>query len=464
MIDELELVRNFIDATVGPEPNVELARQRLVAAIEIENCGVSTGWAPLPRPRRRATRRTRLAISSLAVVGVAAALVALLAGAPPTPHLAPRVAAKPFPSHLSVGGQLRLLADRAGEQPIPHLQPGQALATQADLSVAASVNNGAAQATIDLSVHKLSAATGETCVTLAAQPAQFSSPAAQAAWLDLGLLVTPKPSTATQCLQAGSGGTPPDAITGAGHVIDVSSLPTQSDNLTRELETGTTGIPALDQLTADEAAPNRGFQRAAMLLIGPIVGATPQFNASLFQAIAMLPGVTALGPTATHNGQMGQGFASGPGTGQSAIVVDPSTARLLEVQALDDSGSLASIATNYLGGGLMTVNQYSAQLLWLDPIGPPSVVSTSNLPAGSPVYVFATFKGGLPYMDANQRIHDLALPYFKYFTSISSGTTNPEDPTAPYVFQWSFARPGPIVDQFIQTLRASGFFASVNEV
>jgi hypothetical protein len=201
-----------------------------------------------------------------------------------------------------------------------------------------------------------------------------------------------------------------------------------------------------------------------MLLIGPTVRSTPQFDAALYQAIALLPGVTALGPIATHDGQTGQGYASGPGSGQSTIVVNPSTGQLLEVRGLDDSGSLSSIAINYLGGGPMLVNEYSDQLQWLDPIGPPSVIGLSDLPAGLPVYVFATTKPGLSYTQALTAVHDVAQPYFRFFKSSESQNADPSIPNSPDVFQWSFAGPASVVSQFMQTLRVSGLFASVSEI
>ncbi|HEX7459043.1 MAG TPA: hypothetical protein VF279_00345, partial [Acidimicrobiales bacterium] len=193
-------------------------------------------------------------------------------------------------------------------------------------------------------------------------------------------------------------------------------------------------------------------------------GATPQFESTLYQAIALLPGVAALGPVTTHDGASGQGFASGPGSGQSTIVVDPTTGQLLEVQSLDDSDSLSSIAGNYLGAGALRVNEYSAQLQWLDPVGAPSVIGLSDLPAGLPVYVFATTKPGLTYDEALLPVHRVAQPYFSSFTSISSEFTVQSDPNAPGIFQWSFAGPGPVVDRFMRTLRASGLFASVSKI
>jgi hypothetical protein len=465
MIDELELLRRHMDATVDSNPNLEAMRQRLGEAIEEDSKSHVVGRRRFVGSRAKPLlRRTALSLGGLVAVGIAAALVAvLLLSASPVPRSTPRATTRPFPSHLSVGDQLRLVADRAAEQPIPQLQSNQALYTHADLSVVATVNNGAAAATIELSVQKLSTPTGQTCTTLSAQPAQFASPAAQAAWKGLDLGITPSPPTASQCLQGG-GATPPDAITGAGQLINVSALPVDPGALARELEAGSTGISALDELLPDRAAPNPGFQRAAVLLIGPTLGATPQFDAALYQAIALLPGVTALGPITTHDGQRGQGFASGPGSGQSTIVVDPTTGQLLEVQGLDDSDSLTSIAGNYLGSGPPMVTSYGAQLQWLDPIGSPSVKSASDLPAGLPIYVLATMKPGLTYDQALQPVRQLARPYFSYFTSDASSVSDPSNPNSPALFEWSFAGPAPIVNNFIQMLQTSGMFASVSEI
>jgi hypothetical protein len=112
----------------------------------------------------------------------------------------------------------------------------------------------------------------------------------------------------------------------------------------------------------------------------------------------------------------------------------------------------------------MLVTQYSTQLQWLDPIGSPSVIGLSDLPAGMPVYVFATTKPGLSYIDALTAVHDVAQAYFSYFKSVEAGLTVPSKPNSPALFQWSFAGPGPVVDQFRQTLRGSGLFASISEI
>jgi RNA polymerase sigma factor (sigma-70 family) len=468
MIDELELIRRHVGATVDSEADLDPIRQRVVAAIREDGGADRMG-------RRRAVgvsrapnrRRATVLISGLAAAGVAAAVVAFLVVAPPSARQTPK-ATEAFPVHLSPGDQLRLIADRVADQPIPRPGSGQALSTQSTLSLVATVNNGAAQATIELSVQKLSTASGQTCTTLSAQPAQFASPAEQAAWNNLHLLATPNPPTASACLQSGDGATPPDAITGAGQLIDVSSLATDPSTLEQELENGTTGIAALDQLLPDQAAPNPGFQRAAMLLIGPTIGATEQFDAALYRAIALLPGVASLGSTTTHEGQTGQGYASGPGASQSTIVVNPSTGQLLEVRGLDDSDSLTSLATHYLGSGPMLVNAYSTQLQWLDPDGSPSVVELSNLPAGVPVFVFATTMTGVTYNETLSSVQALVEPYTKDLQSSGFQATHPTGSPSvaalQWSFQWSFAGPGPVVNEFLESLRGSGLFLTVSEL
>jgi hypothetical protein len=355
-----------------------------------------------------------------------------------------------------------MIADRVAAQPVPRLTDGQLLLTQAQLSVFASVNDGAAQATVPLSVQKWSTASGQTCTALTAQTAQFASAAQQSAWAGLGLRDLPQPSGSDQCLQ-GSAGTPPDAITGAGQVIDVSSLPTDPAALAQTLAASSTGIPALDQLTPDLAAPNPAFQRAAMLLIGPVTGATAQFDAALFQAIAFLPGVVALGPTTAHDGQAGQGYASGPGPGQTTIVVDPSDGRLLEVSGLDDSETLTGLAVNYLQGSPMQVFAYSTQLQWLDPVGTPAVVGFSALPPSMPTYVFAQAKPGVPVSQLTAVTGRLGLEYQRLTTSYDAWLPTPDEPDISPSFQWAF-RPAAPTGPMVQALKASGLFATVSVI
>jgi hypothetical protein len=455
MSEEVQLLRHYLDATVDPDHDLAAARG---AFLEEMDLGVAESQPEKTLAGRRTPwRRPRVLVTAMAVAAlIAALLIAVGSGS----HGPTGRTVTPPTMPAGAVAQLRLIADRAVDQPIPRLTDGQLLLTRADLSVAASVNNGAAQATIGLSVQKWSTATGQTCVALTAQPAQFASPTDQTAWTGLGLRTLPQPPTAYQCLQGG-GASPPDAITGAGEAIDVSSLPTDPSALAQELEASTTGIPALDQLTSDLAAPNLAFQRAAMILIGPVVGATAQFDSALYRAVALIPGVVALGTTPTHDGESGEGFASGPGSGQTTIVVDPMSGQLLEVSGLDDSDSLTAIAVNYLNGGPMQVDEYSAPLQWLDPVGSPTVVSESDLPTGLPTYVFAVAKSGVTVTQLEPLFMSLEREYANTISSFGEQSPGPPTSGSPVSWQWSFNAPPSGVTAFTQALQSSGLIQTV---
>jgi hypothetical protein len=108
----------------------------------------------------------------------------------------------------------------------------------------------------------------------------------------------------------------------------------------------------------------------------------------------------------------------------------------------------------------MLVDEYSAQLQWLDVVGLPSVMTQSDLPPGLPVYVFATTKPGLPCDPGLTCADHLVQGYSSVLTSIR-GRLNPDSTD---YYEWSLVGPHPIVDQFVQALRASGLFASVSEI
>jgi hypothetical protein len=454
MSEEIQLLRSYLDARVDPDHELGALRESLVRAIDLE---VERPMSQRARAGHKPPwRRPSVLVTSLAAAALIAALLVDINPGGNGP--AGRTSIAPATTHaLPVGAvaQLHLIADHVVDQSIPRLSDGQLFLTRADLSVAASVNNGAAQAVIPMSVEKWSTAAGQTCVALTAQSAQFASSSAQAAWTGLGLRTLPQPPTAYQCLQGG-GAAPPDAITGAGEAIDVSSLPTDPRALAQELEASTTGISALDQLTPDLAAPNLAFQRAAMILIGPVTGASAQFDSALFRAIALIPGVVALGTTPTHDGRSGQGFASGPGAGQTTIIVDPLSGQLLEVSGLDDSDSLTAIAGNYLGGGPFQVGQYSDVLQWLDPIGTPAVVSASQLPSDAPTYVLATANPGVTGEQLAQLGFDLGRQFFNSVTSNGGGGSTP-----PLTWEWSLNVPLSQASSFVEAVKASGLIQSV---
>ena len=173
MIDELDLLGEHIDRLVGPTPELEGARDRLLEAID------KSSTSP-DRHGRRQTNRRRVTELSLVVAAavIVLALVVSGSGRPTTP----KRSTPKFPVSLSAPAQLRLLADRVADQDVQAVGEGQLLLTQSQLSVAAQVNNGQASATVTLAVKKWSDSNGLSCVSITTQPAQFVSPQDQAAW------------------------------------------------------------------------------------------------------------------------------------------------------------------------------------------------------------------------------------------------------------------------------------------
>lgn len=455
MIDELDLLGEHIDRLVGPTPQLEGVRDRLLEAID------KSSTSP-DRHSRRQTNRRRVTELSL-VVAAAVIVLALVVSGNGRPTTPKRSTPK-FPVSLSAPAQLRLLADRVADQDVQAVGKGQLLLTQSQLSVAAEVNTGQATATVTVAVRKWSDSNGLSCVSITTQPAQFVSPQDQSAWVALGLLVTPSPQPITDCSGPGTADSPPDTITGSSQLIDVADLPTDPQALAQQLQAGKTGIPAVDDMLPDLGNPDIAFQRAAVLLVGPTVGATPQFKSALYQAIALLPGVTSIGTTTTHNGQTGVGFAVASPNGQAAIVVDPATGALIEIRNLEDSSALTSLAEHYVGGaGPFRVTNYATQLQWLDPVGQPQLVPQSALPSNVPVSIYAVAKSG----DSNQ-MFALDQSLQQQFGGPSAGGSGSSEgasgPGSPGAIEWSFVSKDAQFNQYLAEVNASGLFSEIDVI
>jgi hypothetical protein len=280
----------------------------------------------------------------------------------------------------------------------------------------------------------------------------------------LGLLVTPTPQPITDCSGPGTADSPPDTITGSSQLIDVADLPTDPGALAQQLQAGKTGIPAVDDMLPDSGNPDIAFQRAAVLLIGPTVGATPQFKSALYQAIALLPGVTSIGTTTTHNGQTGVGFAVSSPNGPAAIVVDPATGALIEIRNLEDSSALTSLAEHYVGNaGPLRITSYGTQLQWLDPVGQPQLVPQSDLPSDVPVSIYAVAKSG----DSSQ-MFALGQSLQRQFGGPSAGGSGSSEgatgPGSPGAIEWSFVNKDAQFNQYLAAINASGLFSQIDVI
>jgi len=372
MTVELELLGNYMHS--GRETPFDLARETEHFR-ELLDAEVSGGNA-VPRDRvggRAAPSRRRLAVLCSTGGAIAAAMLLGVLLVPTVGQHQPVAAA----------AALKKIAANARNQSVPQLSDGQLLYTSEQVSMFAQVSQVGstptpdAQATVGATVQQWTDKHGNSCISMTSGSAQFASPVNAAAWKAAGLLDSPSGQPETLCeVVAGQSTYNSDPAV----VINVSNLTTNPSVLAGELATGTTGIRAVDQRDSE-------ITRAAMLLIGPANGATPQITAAIYGALSTMPGLKALGQLTTHSGATGLGFAGTSFEGETTLIVDPATGALLEARNVVapllfwglGRGYLAPPPTPSIGteGG-----SYQITLQWLDPEGPPALVGSNALPAG----------------------------------------------------------------------------------
>ena len=462
-IDEMDALTRFMELAGDDGVDLEGARRRLHEAVA-GDAPVAIGSTRAPRGPRPSWRRLGAVAAALVAVAVVATSLTLTSSPSPGAHSAVHHVARTLP----VTQELALIANNTATRPVPRLGADQLLLTATRISVLATVNGQSAspvEATVAMTVKKWSNATGQSCTSITTAPAQFPTPADATGWQALGLLSVPAHLPVTGCASGGIGAGDPGAISGNAGVLDVTSLPSDPAALAHALETGTTGISALDQLFPDGAVSNVAFERAEVLLLGPTVGATPAFDAALYRAVALIPGVEGLGEVTTQGGQSGQGFSVASPQGPDVMVVDPTTGALLEARNIEDAGPLTSLATQYLGpsASLNNIRSYSATIQWLDPVGTPTVVDVDALPSDVPLDIFATAKASATtdeLLAFKQQLVE-ALGESDGGSSFSAGVA---DPSGQANLQWGFAGPTATFHEYLQAIEASDLFASVNVI
>ncbi len=335
-----------------------------------------------PRPRRVRPRRGRYRSHPLALLG--AGLVLLVAS------LLVLVASVGQRQPVAAAAQLRQIAARAAGRPVLRLGRDHWLLTRqvysTSLVVASARSHPAtrAQASVIVTDTQWSDSFGQACISSSSGPARFASSAAKTSWLSSGLSASPTGQPVAGCPNFVSADDANGFAAGIG-AVDVSTLPRSPSALARELRTATTGIEGLDQ---SPPGGDGGFEQAVALLIGPLTGTTPSFDAELYRALALLPGIEQLGPTTTQSGATGLGFSAGSGPDRSIIVVDPATGALLEARNVRTRTALydlAGIGQSFGSSNSVVVSDgfgnSFGKVDWVDPVGSPTVVDTGAIPS-----------------------------------------------------------------------------------
>jgi hypothetical protein len=290
---------------------------------------------------------------------------------------------------VSAAAELSHIAHIVAAQESPELLSGQSLYSERTAMVEFTFTNvnGVAvpdvRADFQLSIQTWTKADGYSAVGERLGTAQFASAAAQSAWVAAGLPV--QLSEAEQYFDS-QGGEGNPAVG-----LDVSSLPVDVTTLRALIEKGNTGIPEIDEVSP---GPHATAERVMLLLLGPDIGATPQFYSSLYQILSTVPGVDQLGTVTTHSGQTGEGFAvgtSGPTNEQERLIVNPTTGTLLEAQnvvfGLDSLSSSTPYATypmiqlvNRLAEPRTLGSSIPSSALWISATSTDQIVNDNTLP------------------------------------------------------------------------------------
>jgi hypothetical protein len=344
----------------------------------------------------------------------------------------------------AAASELHEIANHALRQSSPQLGQGQWLLTKENVTLFANIGSVGSKATPNaegtatLAISQWSNLTGQSYVSATGGPVTFASDANRTAWQAAGLLIVPNGLSNVSILQ------------GAG-AINVSNLPTNPAMLAQELSDGTTGIVALNQ-----AAPG-GLGQAAAILIGPTVGETPQLTSALYNALALMPGVTSLGNIETTSGRSGAGFSLGSA---GEVIVDPATGALLEAQNIRDQAFIG-LGRNYLSPQVsQDGSSGSIDIRQFVPIEAPTVAplpSGVTPPAGfgSSGTITATAKPGVTAAQIRTFYDSQIQPVWgKASVSLNNMLATP-------VVTFEFNESQAQVQGFASLLNSSGLFVSV---
>ncbi len=462
---DLDLVTDYLRADDPPPTDLARARSILDDAIraEVDELQPTDGApASMHRTRRRSKVRSRLVVAGLAAAVACAVLIVQVV---PTSDTHPPVAA---------AAQINRLADAV--QPAPPLRSGQWSSVQMTGEVLATVGSVGstktpdAQASIPLSFGVWSNSTGTTCTSQQFGTATFASPVNAQAWQSIGLIATPNNQPVTGCVagvQAASGGgmemTP----------IDVSHLTHDPATLAKDLESGTTGVPSVDQSERGASVPQDVFARLTVLIVGPTSGTWSGYRQEMLETMALLPGVISLGPMTAHSGSKGPAFSTpsvaevDPVTGATesesvspVVILDASTGALLEARNFSIP-VLQSAGQDFVGSPDAPVYtegvSYGISTTWIDPVGGPSVVDQAQLPSW-----ISGFHAVEAVGNPNVGLQTMA-DVFDQFIGTGNSLFNDDGMPTPTqtTFDLTITDPTTDVAAVVAALDASGLFQSV---
>jgi hypothetical protein len=460
MTTELDLVRDYMTAGDGSEPELGTARSLLDEAIAFEG----GGDGPVSRrPSRRSRRSLRWGVG--AVVVAAASVVAVFVAAP---------SAK-TPGSEAAAAEIAQLAETV--QPVPPLSAGQWYQYQLEGELSANVTSGtkaapiSATANIPIAIGQWANSTSAVCTSQQFGTVTFDDPADAQAWQSMGLTTTPANQPATGCsagyeASVGGGGTPAEPI-------DVSTITHDPATLADQLQDGTTGISVVDDYARGEPAHVEGFLRLTDLLVGPVEGQWSGFGQEMLDTMSLLPGIVSLGTMTTHSGASGPAFSMpkqitlNPTNGAQTytftpptVILDPQNGSLLEARDLNVS-VLSSAAQDFVANANALVFSdgvsYGTTAQWIDPVSGLQVVDQSALPSW--IATFHIIEAVTTPSASQSQVSDVIDPFLGQGNSAYSDGGMPASSQTTY--DLTIMGTAGTVQNVVSALTASGLFSSV---
>jgi hypothetical protein len=372
--DAIDTLKRFQPGPFEASPSaVQRAREDLLRAIQDEtaNREVRPVHIVSPSRGRHSSRTTRMGRRRRLVVIVATVAAALV--------VASVLVLAPSGPQTSAAAALSRVAATAALQPPQTPGPTQYYYIQQKVSVIMTAHNPAdnstAQATFVGTENSWVSPNGSGETRQSWSMPIFSSLAEEAVWNAMpGQPYDPLgPLNALQVFFPGQLSRPA-AMDKAGF-LDVAGLPTQEAQLSQDIENSATGIHSVDDVSV---GANTDFERVAILLAGPDVGASPTFASALYGVLSSLPGVRLLGPTMSDSGQSGLGFAA-PQTADDpiTIILNPSSGAFIELRYNDNSGP----SQNGFGGGSSSL-ALTTSTEWVEPLQS-TIAPVSSVPPAS---------------------------------------------------------------------------------
>jgi hypothetical protein len=372
VIDELEVLQQLWVSPLTSTSNAKMrAREDLEVAmardeghrpvVEINSCLVESTRQSIRLPSKLQSHTLRKVIAVAASVAAATVLASVL--------LIPTTVR---PS--SAATALQRIAVAASQQPSMVPGVGQDYFSEHEVSVKMAIDDVSghvlAQATFLGTQSAWTSTNGSGEEAISWDSANFASAADQAAWNAI------PGSSANLGPYSGVSEISGPSELSVHNIFDVSALTGTEGQLASEIEDGTTGIAAIDSISAGSAT---AFMRVATLLAGTDIGGSPQLNGILYGVLASLPGVLSLGPTTADSGASGVGFSvSDSGTPPATLIVDPSTGSLIELIYANNDGPAPGDA--YVTGVGSPADTASVSTQWTEPTQT-GIVDSSSMPS-----------------------------------------------------------------------------------